>query len=246
VLDTFKLKYMQLNMQLTPNERPSDAMESLSPSPASEIALALTTPEGLVQLRTALHPEGPDYTKLLIALRGLSLDERQGLHSACQLIEIEDLARKELAAIGQTLDRSVKAFDLNPYHEKLLRDPNSGRNGTEVTPDMYFLKYADTTSRIILRLVSKHALPQIRRLAVTKQAVEKPSMPRQNETPGQDQESGEGEERLPLLDKLIECFQSIPVHHQITDYAQRWDRLLAKDKRKRSRRNALNLEILHR
>jgi hypothetical protein len=109
-------------------------MESLSPSPASEIALALTTPKGLVQLRIALHPEGLDYTKLLIALRGLSLDERQGLHSACQLIEIEDLARKELAAIGQTLDRSVKAFDLNPYHEKLLRDPTPAGMGQKLLP----------------------------------------------------------------------------------------------------------------
>ncbi|PMD50424.1 uncharacterized protein K444DRAFT_670149 [Hyaloscypha bicolor E] len=214
-------------------------MESLSASPASEISLALTTPEGLVQLRTALNPKDQDYDKLLTAFRGLSLDERQGIHSACQLVEIEDLARKELAAIRQTLDTSIKAFDLQPHHEKLLRDPHSGRNGTEVTPDMYFFKYADTTSRIILRLISKHALPQIKRLAVTKQAVEKPSTPGQNETPGQDQRSGEGEERSPLLDKLIERFQSIPVHHQITDYAQRWDQnsgLLTKAERKRSRK----------
>ncbi|KAH8787548.1 hypothetical protein F5882DRAFT_438784 [Hyaloscypha sp. PMI_1271] len=198
-------------------------MESL-PTTTSlpESSLVVTTPNGLVPLQIAASdPTGPNYESLLTALRGLSKEEKQIIPQALRLIEIEDLVREELGALGKKLDTSLKFFDLSKYHRNILLNPGYKRKGKEFTPDWYFSKHGDTTSRIILRLASTNVLPLIKRLVHPEAAgVEKPS---ERETPGEGQTPGE--EKSPLLEKLIKDVKCMPLHEQIALYARRWDQV---------------------
>jgi hypothetical protein len=204
-------------------------MESL-PTTTSlpESSLVVTTPDGLVPLQIAASdPTGPNYESLLTALRALSKEERQIIPHALRLIEIEDLVREQLDAQGKKLDASVKPFDLPTYQLKILLNPGYKRKSKEFTPDWYFSKHGDTTSRIILRLASIQAVPLIKRLVHFEAAgVEKL---RDSETLGEGGIPGEGEtpgeKKSPLLEKLIMDFKCMPLHKQIVDYARRWDQM---------------------
>jgi hypothetical protein len=202
-------------------------MESL-PTTTSlpENSLVVTTPKGLVPLKVAgSDPTGPKYESLLTALRSLSKEEQQIIPLALQLIEIEDLVREELGAQGKKLDTSVDPFNLSRYDRNILVNPGYKRKGKEFTPDWYFSKHGDTTSRIILRLAPTCVGPLIKRLFHAEAA--KVEKPREGEISGEGEIPREGEtpweKESPLLEKLIKDFNCMPLHKQIAGYAQRWD-----------------------
>lgn len=118
----------------------------------STLTLSISGRRDPVPLRNALDPsEGSHYDDLLTALRGMTDAERENSLKAFLLIEIESLARNELNEIGKAIDRSVKSWNLDSYHCKVLLDPGHTANSTN-TPDWFFRHHASTKSRVILRL----------------------------------------------------------------------------------------------
>ncbi|KAG4430454.1 hypothetical protein IFR05_014062 [Cadophora sp. M221] len=174
-------------------------MSSLLPTSPQESTLILSIPgrRDPVPVRDALDPsEGSHYDDLLTALRGMTVAERENSSKALLLIEIEDLARNELKEIGKAIDRSVKSWNLDPYHHKVLLDPGHTANTTN-TPDWFFRHHARTKPRVILRLTSKVVLQKIRSLL---------SSP-------------------PLVIKLVAIFETLDLHSQINGFIERWDNI---------------------
>lgn len=174
------------------------AMSSLLPTSPQESTLTLSIPgrRDPVPVRDALDPsEGSHYDDLLTALRGMTVAERENSSKALLLIEIEDLAQNELKEIGKAIDRSVKSWNLDPYHHKVLLDPGHTANTTN-TPDWFFRHHARTKPRVILRLTSKLVLQKVRSLLSSPQ----------------------------LVIKLIAIFDTLVLHSQINGLIERWDK----------------------
>ncbi|KAG4425786.1 hypothetical protein IFR04_000993 [Cadophora malorum] len=162
----------------------------------STLTLSISGRREPVPVRDALDPsEGSHYDDLLTALRGMTIAERENSSKALLLIEIEDLARNELKEIGKAIDRSVKSWNLDPYHHKVLLDPGHTANTTN-TPDSFFRRHARTKPRVILRLTSKVVLQKVRSLL---------SSP-------------------PLLLKVVAIFDTLDLHSQINGFIERWDK----------------------
>jgi hypothetical protein len=173
-------------------------MSSLLATSPQESTLTLSIPgrSDPLSVQEALDPsEGSHYDDLLTAFRGMPLAGRENVSKALLLIEIEDLARNELKEIAKTIDGSVKSWNLDPYHHKVLLDPGHTTNTTN-TPDWFFRHHAPTKPRVILRLTSKVVLRKVRGLLSSPQ----------------------------LVIKLIAIFDTLDLHKQINDFITRWDK----------------------
>jgi uncharacterized membrane-anchored protein YjiN (DUF445 family) len=142
------------------------------------------------------------YDCVLGAIRGLSPKfSIIEVVNATLLLEIQHLAQEKLRDIGHEIDKTVKSWDLLPYHRGILLKPSWTPAKTD-TPDAYFSRKAGTKPRLLLRLTSKKVLSKVQQLLSTDV----------------------------LVDKLISFFDGLKVHEQITNYIRRWDELAPEDR----------------
>jgi hypothetical protein len=113
---------------------------------------------------------------------------------AC-LMEIEDLAQKELDLLGKTIDKDVNAWNIPYNHREILR--KSPWKTAPDSPDAFFSRHGDTKPRLILRLASKVILTKVRQLMFV---------------------------RPNLLLNLISHFSTFVLHKQIVAGIERWDK----------------------
>ncbi|KAG9231373.1 hypothetical protein BJ875DRAFT_444151 [Amylocarpus encephaloides] len=177
--------------------RDSLTMANAPASSPPKITFMLSIPgeRDPIPVRAALHgvdlSEGSHYDDLLTAFRGISPAERRGITNALLLVEMEETAQETLNEIGETLDQSVKSWNLDPYHQSRLREPDCDL----LQPDCFFSHHVDTKSRVILRLTAKNIeLARVRRLPD------------------------------PERKQLVGIFDKLPLHRQISDWIERWDK----------------------
>jgi hypothetical protein len=161
-----------------------------------------------------LQGEAALYKSVLAAARDLSqrfLPEH--ISKALLLIEIEDLAEKELNKIRDDIDKKVKPWDLDRYHRNVLLTPSW--TAVPDTPDAFFSRHAGTKPRLILRLAGKAIIPKVNKLLSTPW----------------------------LCLELISKLNDLALHEQIQAYIDRWNtRDIEPEVTERAQKRAQKLE----
>jgi hypothetical protein len=148
-----------------------------------------STPPPTVEDEAAL------YKPVLAATRDLSHKfPREHISNALLLIEIQDLARKELDRIRGDINKQVNAWVLDTYHFDIL--VKTSWTPKPDTPDAYFSRHAGTKPRLILRLAGRAILDKVKKLL--------------RQAPG-------------LASELISDFNDLVLHGQIQEFIERWD-----------------------
>lgn len=169
-----------LTMSVTPKENTS----TLPPTGEEHPAAITKTLEGEAAL----------YKPILAATRDLSHRfPREHISKALLLIEIEDLAQKELDKIRDDIDKKVKPWDLDRYHRNVLLTPSW--TAVPDTPDAFFSRHAGTKPRLILRLAGKAIISKVTKLLSTPW----------------------------LCLELISKLNDLALHEQIRGYIDRWE-----------------------
>ena len=169
-----------LSMSVTPEE--------------NTLTLPPTGEEHPAAISKTLEGEAALYKPVLEATRDLSHTFPWAhISKVLLLIEIEDLAQKELDKIRDDIDKKVKPWDLDSYHRRVLLTPS----WTVVpdTPDAFFSRHAGTKPRLILRLGGKAILFKVTKLLSTPW----------------------------LCLELISKLNDLALHDQIQAYIDRWN-----------------------
>jgi hypothetical protein len=136
------------------------------------------------------------YDVILAEMRPLCL--RHGVEDVtlvANLMEIEDLAQKELVLLEKTIEEDVNSWNIPYNHREILR--KSPWKPAPDSPDAFFSRRGDTKSRLILRLTSKVILTKVRAIMFV---------------------------RPNLLLNLISHFKTYVLHKQIVACIERWDK----------------------
>jgi hypothetical protein len=166
----------------------------MSVMPENTSTLPPTGEEHPAATTKTLEGEATLYKPVLAATRDLSHRfPREHISKALLLIEIEDLAQKELNKIRDDIDKRVKPWDLDRYHRSVLL--TSSWTAVPDTPDAFFSRHAGTKPRLILRLAGKAIIPKVNKLLSTPW----------------------------LCLELISKLNDLALHEQIQGYIDRWD-----------------------
>lgn len=107
-------------------------------------------------------------------------------------------ARAIFAMIGEKLDdpKNCKSWNLEKYHEKKLRELYDKRlaEPSDVDVDSFFVRCGSVKAAVVLRLAAKEILVEVRKLPA------------------------------PLRLKLIQSFDSLSLHSQISEWINRFER----------------------
>ncbi|KUJ09875.1 uncharacterized protein LY89DRAFT_675400 [Mollisia scopiformis] len=140
----------------------------MSATPDNTSTLPPTREEFPTATAKTLEGEAALYKPVLAAARDLSQRfPPEHISKAFLLIEIEDLAEKELNNIRDDIDKKVKPWDLDRYHRNVLLTPSW--TAVPDTPDAFFSRHAGTKARLILRLAGKAIIPKLNDVALHEQ-----------------------------------------------------------------------------